>query len=281
MPSSAHHRAAAARRSARSSPRKASLRARSRSVSTAILAGSTEGWIGTRSPYAGVWSVSRAPETAPARIVEVAPASRETGPSAHRRDNPAGPVEAETAGCGSDCRDHAWTMGMEEIIETRPRPGGCARAPAGPGSDVPEIAWGDAFFYYAPDGEVPGNIQPYGTIVTKDYPDDTGSDLDPPDRWRVNVQVDSKTFVELVGEEPRSLSRSRDHAAADVVNPAPGVRRAELDLRRQSRREHRGHGPPAAGGRPRGSPAEVRAPSRDGPGRGGLNAADVAATAAS
>ena len=72
-----------------------------------------------------------------------------------------------------------------------------------------------------PTVELPRNVQPYGTVVTKDYPDDIGSDLDPPDRWRVNVHVDSKSFVELVGEEPRSLSRPRDHAAADVVNPHP------------------------------------------------------------
>jgi hypothetical protein len=110
---------------------------------------------------------------------------------------------------------------MEEIIETvRDLEGALVQQPE-PGSDVPEIAWGDAFFYYAPDGELPRNVQPYGTVVTKNYPGDIGSDLDPPDRWRVNVHVDSKSFVELVGEEPRSLSRSRDHAAADVVNPHP------------------------------------------------------------
>ena len=40
------------------------------------------------------------------------------------------------------------------------------------GSDFPEISWGDFFFYYAPDGEVPLNTQPFATIVTKDYPDD-------------------------------------------------------------------------------------------------------------
>lgn len=112
-------------------------------------------------------------------------------------------------------------MEMEQIIDlVRGLQGALVLQPAS-GSDVPEIAWGDAFFYYAPDGQVPGNIQPYATIVTKDYPDDTGSDLDPPDRWRVNVQVDPKTFVELIGEEPRSLSLPRDHAAADVVNPHP------------------------------------------------------------
>lgn len=32
-------------------------------------------------------------------------------------------------------------------------------------------AWGDAFFCYAPDGVTPRMTQPYGTIVTKNYPD--------------------------------------------------------------------------------------------------------------
>lgn len=91
----------------------------------------------------------------------------------------------------------------------------------GPGSNAPEIAWGDSFFYYAPEGEVPTNVQPFGTIVTKDYPDDTASALDGPGRWRLNVHVDTDTFVRLVGEEPRALGWTRDFAAPDVVNPHP------------------------------------------------------------
>ena len=112
-------------------------------------------------------------------------------------------------------------MKMEQIIDVVRGLEGALVLQPGPGSDAPEIAWGDAFFYYAPDARVPGNVQPYGTIVTKDYPDDAGSDLDPPDRWRVNVQVDPATFLELVGEEPHSLTLPRDHATEDVVNPHP------------------------------------------------------------
>lgn len=56
------------------------------------------------------------------------------------------------------------------------------------GSAFPEIAWGDWFFYYAPDGQVPTNTQPFATIVTKDYPDDTTSRL-VGGRWRVNLHV--------------------------------------------------------------------------------------------
>ncbi|MGW7102117.1 DUF6194 family protein [Streptomyces sp. NPDC054838] len=84
-----------------------------------------------------------------------------------------------------------------------------------PGGDLPEVAWGDAFFYYAPDGRMPRNVQPYGTIITKNYPDDTASDLDPPGRWRVNVHVGRAAFRELTDEGPH------DFAASDRVLPHP------------------------------------------------------------
>ncbi|MFI6207376.1 DUF6194 family protein [Streptomyces sp. NPDC051041] len=110
---------------------------------------------------------------------------------------------------------------MEQIIATvRGFDGALVVVPA-PGGDFPEAAWGDAFFYYAPDGRMPRSVQPYGTIVTKDQPGDDASDLDPPGRWRVNVHVDRATFRELTGEEPRALGRRRDYAAADRVLPHP------------------------------------------------------------
>ncbi|MGW0735567.1 DUF6194 family protein [Streptomyces sp. NPDC002851] len=94
---------------------------------------------------------------------------------------------------------------MEQIIATvRAFDGALVLVPE-PGSDFPELAWGDAFFYYAPDGQPPKNVQPYGNIVTKDYPDDTASDLDPPGRWRVNIHVGRTTF-----QETRSVRHSVD-----------------------------------------------------------------------
>ncbi|WP_425841080.1 DUF6194 family protein [Streptomyces fractus] len=104
---------------------------------------------------------------------------------------------------------------MEHIITTvRGLDGALVLTPE-PGGDFPEIAWGDAFFYYAPDGEIPQAGQPYGTIVTKNYPGDGLSDLDAPDRLRVNIQVDRATFQELTGGLPV------DHAAVDTVLPHP------------------------------------------------------------
>ena len=65
-------------------------------------------------------------------------------------------------------------------------------APA-PGDGTPEIAWGDFFFYYAPDGVLP-NGQPFATIVTKEYPDDTSSQLSRPGFYRVNVAAGRDAF---------------------------------------------------------------------------------------
>ncbi|CAM5342707.1 hypothetical protein SCANM124S_02162 [Streptomyces canus] len=105
-------------------------------------------------------------------------------------------------------------MSMEQIIATvRGFEGALVVVPE-PGGGFPEIAWGDAFFYYAPDGLMPRTTQPYGTIVTKDYPDDSASDLDPPGRWRVSVHVGRTALPDLV--EGRY-----DLAAADVVLPHP------------------------------------------------------------
>lgn len=105
-------------------------------------------------------------------------------------------------------------MSMEQIIATvRDFDGALVVVPE-PGGDSPEIAWGDAFFYYAPDGGMPRNTQPYGTIVTKNYPDDTACDLDRPGRWRVNVQVGRAALPDLLGQE-------HDPATADVVLPHP------------------------------------------------------------
>lgn len=112
-------------------------------------------------------------------------------------------------------------MSMEQIIATVRALDGALVLLPGPGDDFPELAWGDAFFYCAPDGRPPRNTQPYGTIVTKDYPDDTVSDLDPPGRWRVNVHVGRTAFQELTGEEPGSAGRPRDYVAADSVMPHP------------------------------------------------------------
>ncbi|MFI6424836.1 DUF6194 family protein [Promicromonospora sp. NPDC050880] len=102
------------------------------------------------------------------------------------------------------------------ILETvRALDGALVVAPTTGDPDVPELAWGDTFFYYAPDGRMPRNVQPYATIVTKDYPDDTASDLDPAGRLRVNIHVGRTALHELT--EPGAAPPD----TADVLLPHP------------------------------------------------------------
>ncbi len=111
---------------------------------------------------------------------------------------------------------------MEQILsEVRTYDGLLELAPTH-GSEHPEISWGDYFFYYAPDGQVPRNRQPYATIVTKDYPDDAESRLNAGDRWRLNIHVDAQTFAELLGYPPEETDESEvDYSTTDAFLPHP------------------------------------------------------------
>ncbi len=107
-------------------------------------------------------------------------------------------------------------MGMDEILGAIRALDGVLETAPREGDDAPPIAWGDHFFYYSPDGTVPQRTQPYATIVTKDYPDDTQSDLDAEGRWRLNIHVGSAKARELVGD-----GGERDFSEADVILPHP------------------------------------------------------------
>lgn len=98
---------------------------------------------------------------------------------------------------------------LEGMLTLRPH--------AGDGS--PEISWGDVFFYFAPDGQVPQG-QPFATIVTKDYPDDRGSRLDRAGAFRVNIGVGAAEFRRVTGHEPREPSQA-DPSTADVLFAHP------------------------------------------------------------
>ncbi|MGO4681618.1 DUF6194 family protein [Microbacterium sp. 2MCAF23] len=124
---------------------------------------------------------------------------------------------------------------MQQIVDhVRTFEGVLVLAPE-PGGPHPEIAWGDVFFYYAPDGAVPERTQPYGTIVTKDYPEDRASALDAPARFRVNIQVGRERAAQLaLGEDPAASDALAPHPQygdagwVSVVNP--GSRTAGLVL---------------------------------------------------
>ncbi|GGT01515.1 hypothetical protein GCM10010156_69300 [Planobispora rosea] len=95
--------------------------------------------------------------------------------------------------------------GLDGVLTLRP----------GPGDGSPEIAWGDTFFYYSPDGVVPTTTQPFATVVTKDYPGDETSRLDRPGAFRVNVNAGKEAFVRWTGHAPRE-------PATAGTDPTPG-----------------------------------------------------------
>ncbi|GAA1751368.1 hypothetical protein GCM10009747_05980 [Agromyces humatus] len=114
---------------------------------------------------------------------------------------------------------------MKPILETVRALDGVLELAPEPGGEFPEIAWGDHFFYSSPDGSIPSNRQPFATIVTKDYPDDTLSNLDPAGRWRLNIHVGTARFAELTGVTPHDFTAqdlsAGDFSMPDVILPHP------------------------------------------------------------
>ena len=113
-------------------------------------------------------------------------------------------------------------MTMQRILSEVRRFDGVLELAPEAGSAFPEISWGDHFFYYAPDGRVPTNRQPYATIVTTAYPDDVLSRLGAPDRWRLNIHVGPRVAAELVGHAlDGSGGAVPDFGVEDVFLPHP------------------------------------------------------------
>lgn len=112
-------------------------------------------------------------------------------------------------------------MRTDEIIEYVDALGGVLTFAPRPGDGSPEIAWGDVFFYYAPDGVVPKS-QPFATIVTKDQPGDQASRLDRAGAFRLNISAGAAEYLRRTGRRPREEpAPGTDPSAADVVMPHP------------------------------------------------------------
>ncbi len=112
-------------------------------------------------------------------------------------------------------------VSMDEVIEFIESLGGVLTLRPQPGDGSPEISWGDAFCYYAPDGVLP-RTQPFATIVTKDHPGDEGSRLDRPGAFRVNVSAGTSGFRAWTGRDPREPATDDvDPGTPDVVLPHP------------------------------------------------------------
>lgn len=109
-------------------------------------------------------------------------------------------------------------MEMNEVVDVVSNFEGVLVVIPGAGSGSPELAWGDAFFYYAPDGVMPERTQPYGTIVRKNYPDDEASRLDEPGRFRVNIHVGRDRVPQIVHDDATPA-----HADVFVSHPLYGA----------------------------------------------------------
>src|SRR5215813_12940226 len=77
---------------------------------------------------------------------------------------------------------------------------------ASPDDGSPEIAWGDSFFSYDPERQLPPARRfPFATIVTKDYGDfDCASQLNRTGVFRLNIGVSKETYRSLFGPQPSS-----------------------------------------------------------------------------
>lgn len=131
-------------------------------------------------------------------------------------------------------------MTKDEIIGFVASLGGVLVLQPCEGDGSPEIAWGDTFFYYAPDGVIPRG-QPFATIVTKDYPGDTSSRLDrSAATFRVNVAADAAQVREwtLAGADPSDTDTIGPHPVyrgwLSVVDPGERTRAALEDLLRDA-----------------------------------------------
>ncbi|MFF2550852.1 DUF6194 family protein [Nocardia sp. NPDC058058] len=114
-------------------------------------------------------------------------------------------------------------MTIEEIIALLDSLPGTLRLSPTPGDPTyPEIAWGDSFIYYAPDGKIPTTVQPFTTVVTKDYPDDKSSNLNRPNTFRLNIHAGKDSFTTHLGYPPRdSSAHPADPSALDTLIPHP------------------------------------------------------------
>ena len=76
--------------------------------------------------------------------------------------------------------------------------------------------YGDLFFLYDPDRDLPPERQmPFATIVTGDHYDKV-SDLDRPDTYRLNIGLTKATYAARFG-----AAATPDYAALDTLMPHP------------------------------------------------------------
>lgn len=113
-----------------------------------------------------------------------------------------------------------------DIIEFVTRLPGVVSITASKAAAAPEAAWGDTFFYYDPEGDLPAARRfPFATIVITDYEGfDTASNLNRPGVFRLNIGVGRTTFQDLVGYPPSAHAEHHtrfDYSGLDQLVPHP------------------------------------------------------------
>jgi hypothetical protein len=85
---------------------------------------------------------------------------------------------------------------------------------------APEVAWGDRFFFFDPDGDEPASARmPFATIVTNDYDGfDEASNLKREGVFRLNLWVSRDTMRARFGDLDAA---DHDYTVLDRVIPHP------------------------------------------------------------
>ena len=104
-------------------------------------------------------------------------------------------------------------MTESEIIAFVSNLDGVVAMTASAESGAPEVAWGDSFFYYDPDGNAATQASMFATLVVSDYPGfDTESRLDRDGVFRLNVAVGRPAYERLLGHSPATHEQHHRHS---------------------------------------------------------------------
>jgi hypothetical protein len=88
---------------------------------------------------------------------------------------------------------------------------GVVAVTASEANDAPEVAWGDSFFFYDPEGDEPADQRlPFATIVTQDYDGfDMASNLNRHGIYRLNLAVGQVALGSSSGIRRPNMQRTR------------------------------------------------------------------------
>lgn len=131
------------------------------------------------------------------------------------------PLDAETvAQCDAVWHVDRFPAAAAAVAARIARLPGVCQLAAGPGTDAPEQAWDERFFFVGPDRR-----RPFASIVGHDIPGfDEDSRLDRIGAFRLNIELGRARFEEVFGYPPKGFAEHRaaiDVAAPDTLFPHP------------------------------------------------------------